>query len=418
MTLPISPPPAPPSRPAPSRIHPATVVMLAGVVAALHIGKVPPALPALRDGLGMSLMEAGFLLSLTQLAGMVVGVFMGLAADSWGLRRSVLLGHGLLALASLGAVATGSALGLLGWRAVEGVGVLLVVLPAPSLIRQLVPPAQLAPRLGWWGAYMPTGAALALLLGPWVLREHAWQTWWSLLAALSALMLVWAWHAIPAPAPSAHTSAPHTGASTPAPPLQRLRDTLTHAGPWGVAGCFALYSSQWLAVIGFLPSVYAEAGVSGAMAGVLTACVCAANIVGNVMAGRLLHRGWTARRLLALGFLSMGVCAWLTFSTTTEGLPLLRFVAVLCFSALGGVLPGTLFSLAVRVAPSEHTVSTTVGWMQQCSSTGQFLGPPLVAWVAQHAQGWHMTWMVTASASALGLALAMRLTRHIITKNR
>lgn len=395
------------------RIHPATVVMLAGVVAALHIGKVPPALPALRDGLGMSLMEAGFLLSLTQLAGMVAGVFIGLAADSWGLRRSILLGHGLLAFASLGAVVTGSALGLLGWRAVEGVGVLLVVLPAPSLIRQLVPPAQLAPRLGLWGAYMPTGAALALLLGPWVLLDHSWQTWWRLLAALSALMLVWAWQAIPAPADA---SAPHTDADTrPAPmsPWQRLRDTLTHAGPWGVAGCFALYSSQWLAVIGFLPSVYAQAGVSGAVAGVLTACVCAANIIGNVMAGHWLHRGWTARRLLALGFLSMGVCAWLTFSTTTDGQPLLRFVSVLCFSALGGVLPGTLFSLAVRVAPSEHTVSTTVGWMQQCSSTGQFLGPPLVAWVAQHAQGWHMTWTLTASASLLGWILAMGLTHRL-----
>jgi cyanate permease len=178
-----------------------------------------------------------------------------------------------------------------------------------------------------------------------------------------------------------------------------------------VAGCFALYSSQWLAVIGFLPSVYAQAGVSGSVAGMLTACVCGANIIGNVAAGRWLHQGWTARRLLAMGFISMGGCAWLTFSTVTEGYPLLRFVAVLTFSAVGGLLPGTLFSLAVRVAPSPHTVSTTVGWVQQCSSTGQFFGPPLVAWVAQHAQGWHLTWVVTTSASVLGLVLAMGLTR-------
>jgi MFS family permease len=385
--------------------------MWAGVVAALHIGKVPPAVPVLRESLGLSLVEAGFLLSLTQLAGMLAGVFIGLAADSWGLRRSVLLGHGLLAGASIGGVLSGSAVGLLMWRAVEGVGVLLVVLPAPSLIRQLVPVAQLAPRLGWWGAYMPTGAALALLLGPWVLQQTPWQAWWLLLAALSVLMLIWAWRAIPAP-----TVPPATGPTSarPASALQRLRQTLTHAGPWGVALCFALYSSQWLAVIGFLPSVYAQAGVSGAVSGVLTAGVCAANIIGNVAAGRLLHRGWPARRLLAVGYLSMGVCAWLTFSSMTDGYPLLRFVAVLAFSALGGLLPGTLFSLAVRVAPSEQTVSTTVGWMQQCSSSGQFLGPPLVAWVAQQAGGWQMTWVVTATASILGLALAMRLTQ---TKN-
>jgi MFS family permease len=73
------------------------------------------------------------------------------------------------------------------------------------------------------------------------------------------------------------------------------------------------------------------------------------------------------------------------------------------------LLPGTLFSLAVRVAPGERTVSTTVGWVQQCSSTGQFLGPPLVAWVAAQAGGWHLTWMATGAASLLGLVLAWRL---------
>ena len=54
-----------------------------------------------------------------------------------------------------------------------------------------------------------------------------------------------------------------------------------------------------------------------------------------------------------------------------------RYAGVLLFSAVGGLVPGTLFSLGVRVAPDESTVSTTVGWMQQCSALGQFAGPPL-----------------------------------------
>lgn len=51
-------------------------------------------------------------------------------------------------------------------------------------------------------------------------------------------------------------------------------------------------------------------------------------------------------------------------------------------------------------------MSTTVGWMQQCSSAGQFLGPPLVAWVAGLAGGWQWTWVLTGTASAVGLLLA------------
>jgi hypothetical protein len=89
------------------------------------------------------------------------------------------------------------------------------------------------------------------------------------------------------------------------------------------------------------------------------------------------------------------------------GLPTaLRFVCVLMFSAIGGLIPATLFSCALRLAPNEATVSTTVGHMQQWSALGQFAGPPLVAWVAVMAGGWQLTWGVTAVLSAVGVVLA------------
>jgi hypothetical protein len=58
-----------------------------------------------------------------------------------------------------------------------------------------------------------------------------------------------------------------------------------------VAASFALYSSQWLAVIGFLPVIYAAAGVGATATGVLTALAAAVNMIGNLGAGRLLQRG-------------------------------------------------------------------------------------------------------------------------------
>ena len=79
-----------------SRVHPAWVVIVAGVSVALHIGKLPPALPVLREALDISLLQAGFLLSLVQLAGMALGLAIGLGTDALGLRRSMLLGMGIL----------------------------------------------------------------------------------------------------------------------------------------------------------------------------------------------------------------------------------------------------------------------------------------------------------------------------------
>ena len=396
------------------RVPPAFIVIAAGMVAALHIGKMPPAIPVLRDALGVSLLEAGFLLSMVQMAGMLSGVFIGLAADGFGLRRSMLLGQLTLAFASLaGAWATQPA-ELLVLRAVEGFGFLLVVLPVPSLIRQLVPPSKLALHLGLWGTYMATGTALVLACGPAVMSVVGWQGLWVTLALVSAAVSAWLCRRVPSD--RVRRAAAATAASSPANAPEaarvqwsaRLRDTLSSWGPWRVAITFSMYSSQWLAVIGFLPAIYAQAGLSGQVAGLLTAFACLANVTGNVAAGRLLHRGVCARHLQYAGFVAMALTAFLAFSSLTAEAPIARYVAVVLFSAVGGLIPATLFALAVHVAPNEHTVSTTVGWMQQCSSTGQFFGPPLVAWVAGVAGGWHWTWVITGAASVVGLLLASR----------
>ena len=73
-------------------LPPAVLVVLGGVAAGLHVGKLPPALPVLRDALGVSLVQAGFLLSLVQLAGMTLGLLAGLAADALGLKRTMVAG--------------------------------------------------------------------------------------------------------------------------------------------------------------------------------------------------------------------------------------------------------------------------------------------------------------------------------------
>ena len=101
----------------------------------------------------------------------------------------------------------------------------------------------------------------------------------------------------------------------------------------------------------------------------------------------------------------------------SQGLPTVgKFLCVVMFSAVGGLIPGTLFSTAVRLAPSENTVSTTVGFMQQLSAVGQFLGPPLVAWVAVMVGGWQWTWVVTVSLSVIGLWLAQRIGHALLTQ--
>lgn len=374
----------------------ALVVIFSGVVAALQIGKLPPALPELSQTLGLTLMQAGFLLSLVQLAGMTLALAVGLSADGVGLRRSMLAGLLVLGMASAMGSFAQSVTELMLWRALEGFGFLWVTLPAPGLIRKLVHEAQVRKLLGYWGAYMPAGTAITLLVGPLWLPAWGWQTWWCLFAVLSWAMAFVVWRVVPTETAMALSQSPQTTSDSEQVLWpQRLRETLTAPGPWLVALCFAMYSGQWLAVVGFLPSIYTQAGVSGASLGVLTAIAAAVNMFGNMASGRLLQRGLHPSVLLSMGFLAMAIGSFLAFSEWTSSLPWVRFAGVVLFSAWGGLVPGTLFSLAVRLAPHERNVSTTVGWMQQGSAAGQFAGPPTVAWLASQVGGWQWTWTVT-----------------------
>lgn len=380
-------------------VSPAICVLAAGVGAAMHIGKLPPALPVLGQVLGVTLLQAGFLLSSMQLAGMLLGLLTGLAVQRTGARRSIVLGLLTMAAGSaLGAMADSTAW-LLATRAIEGMGFLWVVLPAPGLLRQLVSADRVNRVMGFWGSYMPLGTSLALLAGPYVMHlllpDAGWRLWWCVLSVwcvLLALLIVWR-----VPAGSGVVTA--SGSS-----LKLLHLTLRSRPAWLLAVSFAVYSGQWLAVVGFLPTIYALAGVPITLAGWLTALAAASNMTGNIAAGRLLEKGVRPLTLMLTGFVVMAAGALLTFAVGID--PRLQFAAVLLFSGVGGLIPATLFSLSVRLAPSPATVSTTVGWMQQWSAIGQFSVPPLVAWVAVQASGWQLTGGVCLACCVVGMLLA------------
>lgn len=382
-------------------------VILGGVSAALHVAKLSPAIPALQRDLGVSLVTSGLLLSLVLLASALTGLFVGLLVERFGLRRSHLVGLGVLSAAGFaGGFAPDEAV-LLVLRAVEGIGFLLATVPAPALVRRLVTPHRLTRMLGFWSAFIPVGAAGALLVGASVIDVWRWPGWWWLTAtasAVAALLVRWRVPADPAHRGSADGVALSVG--------NRARQTLVHPAPWLLALTFACYSLQWLAVIGFLPSVYAASGWGPATVAVLAALVALANVVGNVGAGFALHHGVGPRTTLLAGFTAMALGAVLAFASPTSGLPLVQYSGALLFSAFGGLVPGTLFAIAPRLAPSERTISTTVGWMMQWSALGQLAGPPLVASLATLVGGWQLTWLATGSASVVGILLAVLVTAH------
>jgi MFS family permease len=161
--------------------------------------------------------------------------------------------------------------------------------------------------------------------------------------------------------------------------------------------------------MGFLPTILIERyGLSAAAAAVLGAGAVAANIVGNVAAGLLLHRGVPRWALIALAGAGMGLSALGIFSGA------LPFAVVygLCvlFAAVGGLLPASVLGAAADHAPAPHLVAPTSGLLVQGSNLGQVIGPPAIGAVASLTGGWAASPLVLTSgaAVAVGLALVLR----------
>lgn len=395
--------PTSPSTPVVSSGLSAALVVLAGIVAATHVGKVSPAIPVLAAELGMSLTQAGWLLSLSQMAGMSVAVLVGMFADGFGLKRSMLWGLVLLGLLSgLGALAE-TANQLLAIRAAEGAAILMVVVPGPALIRRLVDTNHIGTAMGFWGTFMPAGVATALLIGPALMAQWGWAAWWASLGACALVMAaVFAWLIPSLPAAASRNQ---SGVLSLPQAWHRLQLVWRTPQSWRVALAFGCYSGQWLVVIGFLPTVLQHASIGAGALGTMVAAASGVNIIGNIVGGRLIQRGVPASRVLGIAFVVMAAGAVVLFAGANDQSVTLQLAAAVVFSGVGGMIPGSLFSLAVKAAPTEDTTSTALGWTTQMSMLAQFITPPLAAALASAYGGWGLTWLLTVSLCGIGLWL-------------
>ncbi|GAA1785847.1 hypothetical protein GCM10009712_36550 [Pseudarthrobacter sulfonivorans] len=196
--------------------------------------------------------------------------------------------------------------------------------------------------------------------------------------------------------------------------LRRVGRTVATRRPWIIGVVFACYTAQWMAVLGFLPSIYRSAGLDGPWPGILSAVVGGVNAIGALSAGPLIQRGLSERKIIFWTFLSMSAASVATFAVGWESIGsgmLFQFALIAVFSAVGGLIPAAVTSYSVRIAPADGSVTAVLGLTQQIFNVGNFLGPMLFAFLATTTGGWGTTWWLTCGLSTAGMALLVFLGR-------
>lgn len=378
------------------------VVVAAGIVAALQVGKAPIAMPLLQAEFGLDLATLGWLASIFAVLGMLGGIPAGTVAVGLGARRVLLLG--LLAAAAgafLGAASPSFPM-LLASRLVEGLGFLLIVVAGPAILQRVASSERRDIAMALWSCFMPAGMALAMLAGPWLAD---WRIIWQLTGGLAVAAAALAVLTVPAVEPGRSPS--------PGQLAQDAGRVLAARGPLLLALCFVLYALMFFALFSFLPVLLMQRmQASFTSAGQLSALASAVNIIGNLAAGLLLARGVSRVGLIVAANLVMGVSAVGIFLGLLPDAA--TYLLCLLFSLVGGLIPATLLASAPVLAPAAALTPVVVGLLMQGSNLGQVAGPVAVGGIIE-AFGWPAAAWLVGAAALLAAATALGL-RSTITR--
>ncbi|MCP4490291.1 MAG: MFS transporter [Gammaproteobacteria bacterium] len=374
-----------------------TVVMLAigsGVLAAAAIGKAPPSLELLREEYSLSLVYAGWIVSIFSALACSTGVGFGIVADRFEPRSILLAGLWLQVGAVLLAVLTASPLVLLITRLLEGAGFLGVAVAAPGIIVTASSQRDCSWSLGLWSIYVPTGVSIAMLTASIFLDTIGWRGLWLVFAILSVLLAI-----------VGHWKLPHIVRSQP------LKTTaggflpmFKRPAPWLLAFSFTSYTLMWISIIAWLPTyLIDQRGFDVGNASLLTALMIMCNVPGNLTGTWLLHRQWRGGSIVTLSSLIMGLSMYYAFDDQSGDF--VRFTSCLIFSCSGGLLPAAILGTSRLHAPDPQRIGMINGIIIQGSHLGQLLGPPMLALVVTTQGSWESAQWLMVSFAATAMVL-------------
>ena len=386
--------------------------MVGGVGAAMAVSlnyfKVPPLIPALGRDLGLSASDAGALMSVYAVAGLVVAA----GPTSWLLarlhpKRTVSLGCALSAAGALVGVPGVAAQQLLAARFLEGLGMGIVSVAVVVLLSQWFPAAQRSLPLSLFSTWMPVGNAGMLYLAPFLLERSGagWRGVWGAGGgiALAGLVLL---EAVARDAPGAAPAQRSTGTVStrrglPTPALiPRVLDSPAAA----LAAAFALFQVSRVASLTWLPTFFVERGMPLGQAAALASLNTLITIPLSLVAGALVAWSGSARRIIVVGLLtSAPALAAVFFAPLSLAAPLLMLTG-----AATALVPAALNIAAPEARGARTSTADAVAMVAAGRNVGLLVGP-VAAGIALQTSGhdWALLAWGLTGASLLAAAVTV-----------
>lgn len=343
------------------------LLMAMTAIGPLSLNILVPALPGLAQRTGADPEYTQLAVSLYLFGLAFSQLVLGPLSDRFGRRPVVLVGLCLTVLSSIGSVAAATMDGIIIARVLQSLSASAGLVVGRAIIRDLYDRERAASMVGWVATAMVVAPMIAPLIGGILDITFGWESIFIFVAALSAVIALWAYLALP------ETKPVHVTSGGVKQLLRDARALFSSAAFNGYVLVGALGSATFFAFLGGGPHVVvAMMGRTSAEYGAWFALTAFAYLLGNMTTARMTpRRGLDTMIRAGLVFELIGAAlSFLASMTMPAGGPEIVFLPQTLISFGNGLLLPNAIAGAISVRPQAAGAASGVSGFAQFAIGG------------------------------------------------
>ena len=355
------------------------VVYFASVVAPFNQFKIPPIMPVLMQTFQIDLTEAGQLMSIIAVIGLVLALPTGIILQRLGPKFTLLIALGLMAIGAMIGALSDSFFSLLGSRVVEGLGMGLMGVTAPATIAMWFPPNRQGTPMGIWATWVPVGSVAVYNLAPALASSLGWQSVWWIGTGFAFVMMIFCGFLVVLPPAQKQ-------ADSQVQQMPDLRMALSNRNIWLIALEFACFNLALVSLGTYYPTFLSQVrGYSLGQAAFVSSIGTILILFSAPAAGWVSDRIGSRRLIFSFPFLAIAVLLIFPFRVTGW-----QIIAIMVVQGIiAGAIPTATFAAVVEVMRKPEWAGLGLAVVLIGQNFGQLLGPILFGEMVERF-GWEM----------------------------
>jgi predicted MFS family arabinose efflux permease len=365
------------------------VTLLVFVAYAFSFQIIPPLIPSILSEFGISNTEAGLLMSIVLVPGLIFSILISLAIGKLGVKKIILFSLLLVVIGTLVSASSSSYILLLLGRFILGLGGAIILPATPTIIAQWFEKKELGKAMGVFAINMPLATVFALPTAS-VLAGIGWRNALYLSAALGVFATL-------------TFAILFKERSVDLEEEVSIRKALRSAEMWKVAILWLLFQATMLSFITWAPALLERfRGMTKIEAGFSTSLLSWIALIIVPTIGSLSDRFKRRKLFIVFGFAFMS----LVFAAISINSNLNIMISFVALGAVSAMIPPIIQTLPAEVL-GPGMASVGFGVLTILGNIGPILAPPLIGYVLDSTNSYFISVSLLAFLSALGTFLGL-----------